>query len=307
MVDNYKVRSKLSSGYGGLITIQAGKASRSAAATDHAADGDYGSDNGVVDVEKLTTSEAGYRGYATETTLGTISTNLAYLSTESADATNTSTANLTGGSTFAGGFVDLTGYEAINVSVRVDQDSAASGLVISWSDDGTNAIITQLFTVTASADFTEILPRRARYYKVSYTNGGVTTTQLAITTRKIPRFASVGTSNLPNVCSINTIAAGTNNIGKVTTIPTGSPNYANGQVATSTTSATLLAARSTRRSVTFKNLDGSITIYIGSGTVTSGNGYPLLAGQTITLTITTLINAIAASGTPSIAYIEEYD
>lgn len=304
MTDNYKVRSKTSSGYGGLVTIQAAKGSRSAAGTDHQADTDYASDNGLVDIEKLSTSEAGYRGMATETTLGTISTNLTYLSTETADATNTSTTSLTGGSTFTGSFVDLSGFEGISLSVRVDQDSTSNGLVVSWSDDGSNAIITQTFTVTASADFTEQLPRRARYYKVAYTNGGVTTTQLAITTRKLPRFNSLGTSNLPLVVAP---IAGTNNIGKVTTIPTGAPTYANGQVATSTTSATLLAARSTRRYVLFKNIDASIVQYIGSGTVTSSNGYKLAAGEEVRLEITTQINAIAASGSPSIAYIECYD
>ena len=109
------------------------------------------------------------------------------------------------------------------------------------------------------------------------------------------------------VLALPALPAGSNNIGEVTTIPTGSPNYANGQVATSTSAATLLAARATRRKVKFKNTDGSITVYIGAATVSAANGYPLLAGAEVELTITTLIQAIAASGTPSIAYIEEYD
>jgi hypothetical protein len=69
MVDNYKVRSKKADGNGGLITIQAAKASRTAAETGHSGDSDYGSDTGLVDIEKLNSSEAGYRGYATQITL----------------------------------------------------------------------------------------------------------------------------------------------------------------------------------------------------------------------------------------------
>lgn len=300
---DYKVRLKKSDGNGGLIVIK-NAASRSAAESAALADSDAGADTGAVDVEKITDDEASRRGYATETTLSTISTNLAYVSSEAADATNTSTSNLTGGSTFTGGFVDLAGYEAINVSVRVDQNSASNGLVISWSDDGTNAIITQSFTVTASTDFSELLPRRARYHKIAYTNGGTTTTQLAITTRKVPRFATTGTSNAPVIAQL---ATGTNSVGKVTTVPTGAPNYANGQVTTSTTEDTLLAARATRRKVIFKNLDTTDSVYIGAATVTASNGYKLGPGQEITLEITTLIQAIASANSPIVSYIEIYD
>lgn len=83
-------------------------------------------------------------------------------------------------------------------------------------------------------------------------------------------------------------------------------NIANGQVVTSTTSAALVAARPKRRRVIIKNLDTAITIYIGAGTVTTANGMPLLAGESIALEATAAINARSASGTPTAAYIEEY-
>lgn len=86
----------------------------------------------------------------------------------------------------------------------------------------------------------------------------------------------------------------------------GSSAIANGQVATSTTSALAVAARATRRRVILKNLDAAITIYIGTGTVSAANGMPLLAGESIALETSSAINAIAASVTPSLAYIEEY-
>jgi hypothetical protein len=58
--------------------------------------------------------------------------------------------------------------------------------------------------------------------------------------------------------------------------------------------------------VIIKNIDSSITVYIGEGTVTSSNGLPLLAGESVALETTAAVNAISASGTPTLAYIEEY-
>lgn len=86
----------------------------------------------------------------------------------------------------------------------------------------------------------------------------------------------------------------------------GAPHIANGQVATSVTSAELIAARKGRGRVIVKNLDASITVYIGTGTVATTTGMPLLAGESIALLTAAAINGRSASGTPSIAYIEEY-
>jgi hypothetical protein len=59
--------------------------------------------------------------------------------------------------------------------------------------------------------------------------------------------------------------------------------------------------------VTIINLDAVITIYVGPPTVTSGNGFPLVAGASIYLPTAALVQGIAASGTPSVAYIEDYN
>lgn len=85
-----------------------------------------------------------------------------------------------------------------------------------------------------------------------------------------------------------------------------SPTIAVNQVATSTTSGTAVAARTTRQRVILKNIDSSITIYIGTGTVTSTNSMVLLAGESVAIETSAAINALSASGTPSLAYIEEY-
>lgn len=99
----------------------------------------------------------------------------------------------------------------------------------------------------------------------------------------------------------------TDSLGQLRTSNVGATTYANGQVSASTSAATLLAARATRRSVIFKNHDASITVYIGAATVSSSNGMAIAAGESIKLYITTLIQVISASGTPVVSYIEEYD
>lgn len=93
----------------------------------------------------------------------------------------------------------------------------------------------------------------------------------------------------------------------VTNVPKGAANIASGQVTATTSAATLIAVRSTRRSAVVRNLDSVITVYIGPATVTSGNGMPLRAGESMPIDSTALIQVIAASGTPSVAYIENYD
>jgi hypothetical protein len=88
---------------------------------------------------------------------------------------------------------------------------------------------------------------------------------------------------------------------------TGAANLANGQVTASGTAATLVAARATRRYVTVKNTDAVITVYVGAATVTSANGMPLLAGESISLDFNGLVQVLAASGAPVVAYAEVYD
>lgn len=87
------------------------------------------------------------------------------------------------------------------------------------------------------------------------------------------------------------------------------PSIANAHVATSTTSAELIAARAGRAWVIIKNIDASITVYVGTGTVAPSGatgGLPLLAGESVQLDTSAAINGRSASGTPSIAYVEGY-
>lgn len=85
----------------------------------------------------------------------------------------------------------------------------------------------------------------------------------------------------------------------------GATNIASTQ-ATAGAAATLVAARATRKQVTIKNIDTSLTVFIGPATVTAANGMQLLAGESITVTWTGLIQVFAASGSPVVCVWDEY-
>lgn len=95
--------------------------------------------------------------------------------------------------------------------------------------------------------------------------------------------------------------------GTVTATPGGAAHAATSQVATSTVAATLAIARPTRVGLLVRNLDTSISVYIGPATVTSGNGMLLKAGESVVVTAVTLWQVIAASSTPNVAICDEYN
>jgi len=87
----------------------------------------------------------------------------------------------------------------------------------------------------------------------------------------------------------------------------GAANQATAQVALTTTAAQVVAARATRRNVLIVNTDTAITVYVGNTGVTSATGLPILPGQGITIPSVAAQFAVAASGTPTVAYFETYD
>lgn len=101
-----------------------------------------------------------------------------------------------------------------------------------------------------------------------------------------------------------TIASTTVHVQRVAAI--GGTSVATGQVAPTTSAATLLAARETRRAATFLNT-GAVDVYIGPATVTTSNGFKLAPDAALTVETTQLLQAITASGTGAIAYVEEFD
>ena len=89
----------------------------------------------------------------------------------------------------------------------------------------------------------------------------------------------------------------------------GASTLANGQVNISNAAVTLLAARETRKRVTFVNRM-PVPVFIGIATVTTANGFQIDPGASITLQTTALVQGITAaatSGSVYVHYIEEYD
>jgi len=62
-----------------------------------------------------------------------------------------------------------------------------------------------------------------------------------------------------------------------------------------------------RHSLVIRNLDAANTVYLGAFNVTSTNGFPLKAGETITLdrNYATVYGICAAGLTATVAYLEE--
>lgn len=74
---------------------------------------------------------------------------------------------------FTGTGVDVTAYASATVTVFADQASAANGLSIQQSINGTNWDITDTYTVSASSSKNIAVPIFGQYLRVVYTNGGV--------------------------------------------------------------------------------------------------------------------------------------
>jgi len=87
------------------------------------------------------------------------------------DTGNSTTALLGNGGNFTGAAFDLTPYSSWSVTVFANVASAANGLKIEWSDDGTNWDFSDSQTFVASAGNMITFGRKARYVRLNYTNG----------------------------------------------------------------------------------------------------------------------------------------
>lgn len=85
---------------------------------------------------------------------------------------NSTTTPLGGGATFTGTADETTSYNSVTVLTYSDVASAADGLKVQWSSDGTNWDITDSFTIEAATGEDYHFGVMARYMRVTYTNGG---------------------------------------------------------------------------------------------------------------------------------------
>lgn len=88
---------------------------------------------------------------------------------------------------------------------------------------------------------------------------------------------------------------------------TASTTIATGQATLSTTASQVVASNSARHTTSIRNLDASISIYIGAAGVTSSTGHLIKAGEAFTVVSTAAVYAVAASGTPAVSHFDEND
>lgn len=116
--------------------------------------------------------------------------------------------------------------------------------------------------------------------------------------------AGTGTTVATDERTINAVAVHVQRASEI-----GSSAIATGQVTVTTTAATLVAARDTRKRLVLVN-NSNQDAYIGPATVTTSNGVRIPAGYSLTLRTTALVQAIIGAGltmTGAVEYIEEYD
>lgn len=94
----------------------------------------------------------------------------------------TSSTPLAAGAVFTGAAEDVSGFVNADVTVISDQASANNGLVFSWSQDNVIFDYSESYTVVPNVGQTFSLFARAKYFRVTYTNGGLPQGTFALST-----------------------------------------------------------------------------------------------------------------------------
>ena len=88
----------------------------------------------------------------------------------------------------------------------------------------------------------------------------------------------------------------------------GASQLASAQVSISSTEATVVAARNSRHSVVVQNLPTSAQpVFVGPATVTATTGIRLAPGDSVVMPFVGAIEAITASGTATVVYLDFFD
>lgn len=88
----------------------------------------------------------------------------------------------------------------------------------------------------------------------------------------------------------------------------GASHFTATQATLSTEAEAIADVRDSRVRLLVKNNDESIAVYLGDALgVTANTGFALAGGESVALNTTAEVFAIAASGTPVISVLEEYE
>jgi hypothetical protein len=219
---------------------------------------------------------------------------------------NSTTATLGIGAVFTGAWEDIGVFASISVLVKADQASAANGLVLQFSPDGTNADYTESYTVVANVG--QVIPARSagRFFRVVYTNGG--TGQGAFRLQTIFRAITPSTFALsadpclnPNIPKIAKTLTAT---GEQVALTTGQTIYVCGFYATlGGTAPTVKLQYGTGTNC------GTGSVDLTGAFAPAPNGTPLTMSSGGTIAATAVSNALCivlAGTTPTIAGLLTY-
>jgi len=122
---------------------------------------------------------------------------------------NSTTTPLAANATFQGQGEDISGSSSILVSILSDQVSAINGLLFSWSQDNITFSYNEAFTISPNVAASYSLAPRARYFKVTYTNGIIDQSYFQLSTlysssSKYTQTHSL-TSDVPTFASVETV------------------------------------------------------------------------------------------------------
>ena len=87
----------------------------------------------------------------------------------------------------------------------------------------------------------------------------------------------------------------------------GTANMATAQTSVASTATQIVGVRATRRAVLITNPSSTVTVYLGSASVTTSTGQALLPGNSISVPTTLAVYGIVASSTQTVSSIEVYD
>ena len=176
----------------------------------------YSSGAGLKIYQKSIVSDASGTAISlsTETTLAALN---AKIIVPTVSTGNSSSTPLGIDGVFTGTFVEILNHAHITVLVKADQVSATDGLKIEWSTDGITVHDNDSFTIPVNAAKIFTFGPEARYFRVTYTNGGVAQTSFNLQTILKPFYQkpsthklSGGLSNEDDVEIIKAVIAGEN-------------------------------------------------------------------------------------------------
>lgn len=98
------------------------------------------------------------------------------------DTNNSSTTPLGAGATFTGTVTEILDFSHISVYIFTDQDSASEGLIVEWSQDGTNFDENDMYTISANDGKLYSFGPPSRYFRIRYINGATPQTTFRLQT-----------------------------------------------------------------------------------------------------------------------------